>query len=78
MLLDRNDQELSATRRLLMDKDFSVFLGWLQRSLEATLQDLATCESETTLRQWQGQAQALHRICDAVDSTPVVLERRGG
>lgn len=77
MLPDRNDQELAATRRLLTDKDFHVFMGWLQRALGDTKQDLVTCEAEPTLRQWQGQAQALHRICDAVEKTRVVMERKG-
>lgn len=77
MLPDRNDQELAAMRRLSANGDFSVFVGWVRRCLDAKRDELVNCEGDVPLRWRQGQAQALQDVVSAVESTRTVSDRRG-
>ena len=50
MLLDRNDQELAAMRRLSASTDFSIFVGWMRRCLDAKRDELVICGGDENTR----------------------------
>ena len=77
MLLDRNDQELAAMRRLSASTDFSIFVGWMRRCLDAKRDELVICGGDENTRWLQGQAQALNATILAIESTRTVSDRRG-
>lgn len=73
-MLNRTDPELAACRRLMANKDFKVFMGWLGRELASTQSAVLRCDQPVALHVLQGRGQILQEALSATEQPPMVMD----
>lgn len=70
MLIRMSDNEVLASARLVRQDDGAVFLGYLKRALDEGKDRLVTADAETIIRRFQGRADALRDLIEALEIAP--------
>lgn len=70
MLIRPSDNEYLALARLVRTDDGKIYLGYLKRVLEDVKDRLLSADAETIIRRFQGRADALKDLVEALESAP--------
>lgn len=79
MLTKLIDKEILALARLVRSDDGKVLVGYINRALQDVKDRVITLEPESMIRRFQGRADALQYIVEALESAPdlvVKMEHR--